>query len=262
MATVYIAPTGQGSADGTSEANAYGYADINSAESDAGNGGTILFLDGSYSIGNVTWDPNVTNFTYKSLNKHGATLSSSSSVTLRFGLYGDLSRTVNFEDFNITGAISLMAQSPTVIKGMKQVDTISHDPTYAGFYRFNGNWNISDSEITKDFNGSVNIGFNSSSIITGCTFVIKCSSVGSAGITNSSGPIMKNTIFMSDTSSAIADSVIDMANCTNCCIFQMHSNDTSGGTNNVFSDPLFVDQANADYRLRPDSPCINAGTAS
>lgn len=38
---------------------------------------------------------------------------------------------------------------------------------------------------------------------------------------------------------------------------------TSGGTDNLFqTDPQFVDFTNGDYRLRPTSPCIGAGTAS
>jgi hypothetical protein len=57
MATVYIAPTAQGSADGTSAANAYAYSSLDSAESDAQDGGTILFTDGTYTIASGTWDP-------------------------------------------------------------------------------------------------------------------------------------------------------------------------------------------------------------
>lgn len=41
-----------------------------------------------------------------------------------------------------------------------------------------------------------------------------------------------------------------------------NNGETSGGTNNIFADPQFVNSANGDYRLRPSSPCINAGTAS
>lgn len=38
-----------------------------------------------------------------------------------------------------------------------------------------------------------------------------------------------------------------------------NAKDTGGA---IFADPQFVDSANNDYRLRPSSPCINAGTAS
>jgi len=34
---------------------------------------------------------------------------------------------------------------------------------------------------------------------------------------------------------------------------------TLGGTGNIGNDPLFADAANADYHLKPGSPCINAG---
>ena len=52
MATVYIAPTAQGSADGTSAANAYAYTSIATAETDATSGGTIVFVDGTYTLTN------------------------------------------------------------------------------------------------------------------------------------------------------------------------------------------------------------------
>jgi hypothetical protein len=42
-----------------------------------------------------------------------------------------------------------------------------------------------------------------------------------------------------------------------------HSNigdgDFRGLNGNISSDPLFIDPENGDFRLRPDSPCIDAG---
>ena len=260
MATVYISPTAQGSADGTSAANAYAFSSLNSAESDAQDGGIILFLDGTYNILNSTWDPLVTTITYKSLNKHGAILTSGSSVTLRLGANSS-SRYVNFQDFKITGAVSLMSQSNVAMSGVKQIDSISHTPQYSSFYELGGVWTITSSVIVKDYSGTASIGFSTVSTLNNCTFLIKCASVGSAGI-NGNKPVLTNSIIMSDNSSAINDSVINPSTCSHSCFFQMHSNDSSGGTNNIFADPQFVDAPNSDYRLRPSSPCINAGTAS
>lgn len=70
----------------------------------------------------------------------------------------------------------------------------------------------------------------------------------------------KNCIFKGFTGSETLHStangtVVDTNNC--------YSNTGhSGGTNNIFSDPQFVDVATGDFRLRPSSPCIGAGTAS
>jgi len=74
---------------------------------------------------------------------------------------------------------------------------------------------------------------------------------------------IKNTIFVGYTGSETlmastsgqAGTLVDNYNC--------YSNTGhSGGTNNIFQDPQFVDSANSDYRLRPTSPCIGAATAS
>ena len=44
---------------------------------------------------------------------------------------------------------------------------------------------------------------------------------------------------------------------TDCCFYQFGTGNASGGTNNIFQAPLFVDPDNSDLRLRPGSPCIN-----
>ena len=52
---------------------------------------------------------------------------------------------------------------------------------------------------------------------------------------------------------------------TNCCIpvvsMVNQHNIVVVGPDNMMTDPCFVDAAAGDYRLRPDSPCINAGVA-
>ena len=80
MAIAYISPSGAGSADGSSQANAVNWnsgAGIGTAETAAGANGTIYFLDGSYPFGgNETFD-GANNLTYESQNLHGAVLGDS-----------------------------------------------------------------------------------------------------------------------------------------------------------------------------------------
>lgn len=270
MATVYIAPTAQGSADGTSAANAYAYSSLGSAETDAGNGGTILFLDGTYTITtSQTWDAGTfDDMTYKSLNDNGAYLfGQTSAVEYRFNLGSSTTSTLKFEGFKIANLHFRSDNATCTFNKVNKVDTLSANT-------FNGNGlfrlvttaanQITNSSFTIDYSGNDKLFYNlSGTTINNCSFFIKCSSAGANGIT-SSGTVatIKNTIFMSDTSASIADSAIPIANCTNCCVFQMHSNDSSGGTNNIFQDPVFVDSAEGDLRLRPTSPCIGAGTSS
>lgn len=94
-----------------------------------------------------------------------------------------------------------------------------------------------------------------------CTIVVtggsgnKLSSY-SAGITSST---FKNNIFVGNgNSETIGFTPITYLN--NC---HYNNGETTGGTDNLFStDPQFVNSSTGDYRLRPTSPCIGAGTAS
>ena len=273
MATVYISPTGGAvTQDGTTPDTAYAYSSLDSAESDATNGGTILFLDGTYTLtGTQTWDAGGFNdMTYKSLNHNGAYLLGSGAI--RQITYGSgTTDTITIEGFksgNVHYAGNHMQGTSLTLAKINHADTISGTRVNRGIIHTGTTTNvcaISDSSFTIDYSGSDRL-FNglSNSTISRCSFFLKCTSVGSGGITNhgSTNCTNSNTIFMSDNSSAIADSVVDPSNCTNCCVYQMHTNDSSGGTNNIFADPQFVDSANGDLRLRPTSPCIGAGTAS
>jgi hypothetical protein len=81
-----------------------------------------------------------------------------------------------------------------------------------------------------------------------CT--ISGQSSGGAG----DGTLIYNSIIYGNGETEVASS----ATCTNCCT----GSSLRPGTGNIAADPLFVDAANGDYRLRADSPCIDAGNAA
>lgn len=269
MATVYIAPTAQGSADGTSAANAYAYASLGTAETAAGDGGTILFTDGTYTFtGNQTWDAGgQADMTYKSLNDNGAYLLGSGAMRQIF-IGGNAVDTVKIEGFrsgNVYYRGYTNAGTVLTLNKINHADTISGFRSTIGIFMSASTNNsnvITNSSFSIDYSTSDRLFTNSTGTnISSCTFHLKCSAVSSGGIvTLGTPPTATNSIFMADTSSAIADSVIDTSRLTNCCVHQMHTNDSSGGTDNIFVDPQFVDSDNGDLRLRPTSPCIGAAS--
>jgi len=254
MPTVYIAPTAQGSADGTSEANAYAIGSIATAESDAGSGGTIYFLDGTYTnIG--TWDAD--GVTYESLNLHGA------EITGTQPNFGSASASVTIKKFKITPSSSerfLVYGASSVIDQIFLTATSSF-----GYWVQTQGVKFNNSLIVSNNCSGIGRDNQKLSEFKGNTFVvtgIDGNSSGSLSFSAGSAPPAKNCIFISDDT---ADNVISASiasSSTNCCFHRFGTNNASGGTNNVFSDPLLVDFTNGDYRLRPSSPCINAATAS
>jgi parallel beta-helix repeat protein len=88
--------------------------------------------------------------------------------------------------------------------------------------------------------------------VVGNTFVSNSGSFGSLGVT--SFIEFANNIFSGCPGAPPTGG-------TNICYFQ--SGDASGSVGhdgNIGADPMFVDPAHDDYRLKPGSPCINAGT--
>lgn len=116
----------------------------------------------------------------------------------------------------------------------------------------------------KTTNGGIILGRYSNPVsinIFNNTFIVQSSSdsVNISSDTSISSSVWKNNIFIGLNGTELLNFTPSTYknNCFN------NTGEASGGTDNLFeTDPQFVDSTNADYRLRPSSPCINAGTAS
>ena len=287
MATVYIAPTSQGSANGTSEANAYAYSSLSSAETDAGNGGTILFTDGNYELSSTAiWNgigSSGNDITYKSLNPRQAVIKSNTGGTLRqlnLGNTGNTS-TINLQNFKFIDVnFYFYNQGPGEISGNLITCSTTITLPGNGFFRV---YPTPSGSGTTDFkNNSAHIQYASGTYLTrslgvlgafsGNTIYVSglngksANSVSRFTATDefSDGSLTSNNIWATDdtANNVIHTDVSWAGSVSNNCFHQFGSNNTSGGTNNVFADPQFIDGATDDLRLRPSSPCINTGTAS
>ena len=260
MPDVYIAPTAQGSGNGTSEANAYAIGSLSSAESDAQSGGTIFFLDGTYTTTVPTFASD--GVTYKSLNLHGAKWqpSSYSYIQLNPGSVGITLSGFHFSDLRLNSSASATTGT-NVMEFCKFAGT----GNYTGhFYNtLNHTFNVNFCIFAATFSDSTEVIFQqkAGSTMNGCSvYVDPAGTVSAGGITVNLNGTVKNTIFSSTDSSKIGTTFASST--SNCCFHDFGSGNTSGGTNNVFADPQFVDTSTKDLRLRPNSPCINAGTSS
>ena len=278
MATVYIKP-GSGSGSGTLAAPYFYSNELGTAETAAGSGGIIYFTDGDYDFtGDATFDSN--GVTYQSLNPQKAILtrtglsSGNNSGQLVVGQFSNTNapKVKNFKIVNM----KVWFYQPTGLTGDNRpllqgcdISSTTDLATSTGLFR---NASGTSSLPARLLDNSVHFKFAAGdtflytrlneATVEGNSFYFDLASVsGTIAGASSSFTSSKNNIFMSsDNSKMGSDSTA--ASSSNCCFFQFHANNTSGGTDNVFSDPLFVDEANGDLRLRPGSPCINAGTAS
>jgi len=277
MATVYIKP-GTGSGSGTLAAP-YFFSELGTAETAAGSGGIIYFTDGGYDFtGNATFDSN--GVTYQSLNPQKAVLtrtglsSGNGSGQLVFGQSSNTiaPKVKNFKIVNMKvwfyQPSGLTGDNTPLLQGCDISSTTDLAPG-TGLLRATAGTSglpvrLLDNSIHWKFSSGETFLYTrlNEATVEGNSFYFDLGSVsGTIAGASSAFTSSKNNIFMSsDNSKMGSDSTA--ASSSNCCFFQYHANNTSGGTDNVFSDPLFVDEVNADLRLRPGSPCINAGTAS
>lgn len=269
MAVYYFAVTGTGAADGSSRADAQAasVANMDTAAASVGDGGTLYFETGTYSF--IAGSAFRKGVIYESIEPLGAVFDIGTS-TITFITLSTASNTaattikgisfVNYRAYN---------QAPTglatVLDGVKMEWDTASDVAY-GFINTQGKGlDVRNSVLIPNFSNNDPLfdGSGTYFSLTSSSIFVKASAVGANGIIVLAANIpatLKNCIFVSDTSSAIGASLASSA--TNCCFQDFGTNNTSGGTNNVFADPQFVDSTTGDLRLRPSSPCINAGTAS
>ena len=178
------------------------------------------------------------------------------------------------DGFTITGGNSSEDDvGPFEAAGMINKNTNSPQIVRNCIFEYNAGWNggamfnENSSPIVQNciFNGNTAGQYGAgifnwnapSPIITNCTFYGNDAFLSGGGMENwNSSPIVTNCIFWGNNAPSgpeIGDSGTSLI--TYCLV-----DGGWDGEGNIEGDPLFIDFANDDYHLQPDSPCIDAGT--
>ena len=273
MATVYFFNgTQSGTADG-SYADPYDLTQLATQESASTSGDVFIFKDGTYTItsaltlgadgvtyraentGDVLFNHTGLNLgnsvgNYAGFNLKGIKFNGGGLLGLRI-LDGDLLTVEECEFIGITNGYRTLVG-----------DTAAVDNGYAMNAHFKGcifEGTASASEV-RFFRYRINAASNLT--IESCTILLS-STAGGSGIFQASHAgthVIKNTIALCTTSGATLGTPLGFTETNNCYYNIGESADPAN--NIIVDDPQFIDSANGDYRLRPSSPCINAGTAS
>ena len=276
MADHYFAVTGSGSGTGADADNpqTYSASNLNTAEAAASGGDTIFFLPGSYGTP-PTFDPLKDDITYQSTELYGAVFTNSSPSDSSNLFLGSASRNglslIGFKFVDCGRLKSWTTNTSTTGHTVKQNLFIQNTAiTYSNLgilegYSSTSATTFTDNAVVANYDGGGRLLRNVGPwTIERNSFDITTANVTSLGADGSTPAVpndMKNNIWKSNDASVFSTQVALNANSTNSCFHQMGTHNAATGTN-IEADPLFVDASNGDLRLRPTSPCINAGTAS
>lgn len=278
MADHYFAPTGSGSGTGADADNPQTYTtgNLDTAEAALSTGDTIFFLDGDYNDSPVFSNLNGNSLIYKSLNNQGARfyVTKSAGDTLdEMTVDVTAGQTSTIDGFRFEN-MRVWVKDPITIRNCKFYTTTSLLSGSRGIVRIQASGCFIQDCVfhyrSHEGNTMLTNG-NAGNDFQRCSFGFDLSAHTSSVATSSgldSATTLKNCIISADASTYISGSIPEFSDtAVNCCINNMGAvNDQGGGTgdgtNNVFADPQYVNLTTGDLRLRPSSPCINAGTAS
>jgi hypothetical protein len=282
MATVYFFNgTQSGTADG-SYADPYDLSSLATQESSSSAGDIFIFKDGTYSLSadqtfsggagisyqaesdrGVIFDADSNHFVFGVANGTGATVDFSLSgfdfidfingASHAFLIQMDISNTVTFNRCLIENQQST-AQGGVIGKDAtgEHLNAVFNETVIV--VKTTG----SSSKAFRDRNGTT-ANLASLSLINSTVYYEGGSS--STVMERTGTTVIKNTILYGGNANAtLGTSSVFLTESSNCYYNIGESADVANAI--IVADPQFVDSATGDYRLRPSSPCIGAGTAS
>ena len=275
MATIYFFNgTQSGTADG-SYVDPYDFSSLATQESASSSGDVFTFKDGTYVItanltlgaDGVTYEAETTgDVTFNFNSQYSLSLGDSANTYPGFTLKG-----IVFDNINgimLTRIIDndLLIAEDCQFKGMSSGyrciigDTAGTDGGYglnAVFRRCVFVGTSSANEVRFFRYRLINVLFNLT--LENCSVLL----YGQGGMFENYTPgikIVKNSILYADNSSSQFGSISLTEN--NNCYYNLIGKSANPANGIIVADPQFLDVTNGDLRLRPSSPCINAGTSS